>query len=349
MESGIITTPYDFAQVYIDSVNMGIYAVEEHFTLKMLKLNKRKAGPILRFNEDIHWEEELQLNDLIIKDSCLGYNGTGNFKSTKISLYDSYDYINKDSIVMKAIDKLNNFRNNEIVISEHFDLNLWAKYFAICEVFGANHGTRWHNVRFYYNPETELIEPIGYDCGYVSGKPILHEVFDDNEKEFSNERYLRMFFSDTVFMKRYITELRKINNIDYIEKSYNINPKERNKISKELNYEFDVFYNKTKLIERQGYIEEVYNPIKPLYSYFKNDTLIFSNSYKLPINVTKLKSANDSILFNDLYLPPKSKKENLFYTKKINPFNKKDKIIVFYEIIGERKIRTLMIDNYYNN
>ena len=136
MESGIITTPYDFAQVYIDSVNMGIYAVEEHFTLKMLKLNKRKAGPILRFNEDIHWEEEQQLNDLIIKDSCLGYNGTGNFISTKISLYDSYDYINKDSIVTEAIDKLNNFRNNEIVISEHFDLNLWAKYFAICEVSG---------------------------------------------------------------------------------------------------------------------------------------------------------------------------------------------------------------------
>ena len=150
-------------------------------------------------------------------------------------------------------------------------------------------------------------------------------------------------------MKRYITELRKINNIDYIEKSYNIKPQERNKISKELNYEFDVFYNKTELIERQEYIKEVYNPIKPLYSYFKNDTLIFSNSYKLPINVIKLKSANDSILFNDLYLPPKSKKENLFYIKKINPFNKKDKILAFYEIIGERKIRTLMIDSYYNN
>ena len=64
----------------------------------------------------------------------------------------------------KAISLLEGFRRRELKTSDVFDVKQMAKYFAVADLCGAEHATRWHNVRFYYNPVTSRLEPIGFDA-----------------------------------------------------------------------------------------------------------------------------------------------------------------------------------------
>ena len=51
-QEGILTTRYEFADLYINNESKGLYAIEEHFTPELLQSQGRKNGPILKFSED---------------------------------------------------------------------------------------------------------------------------------------------------------------------------------------------------------------------------------------------------------------------------------------------------------
>ena len=64
---------------------------------------------------------------------------------------------------------LNNIKLGNFHINDHFDIDKWAKYFAIIDLTGAYHGSLSKSVKSYYNPTTGLFEPIGYDLHKGAG------------------------------------------------------------------------------------------------------------------------------------------------------------------------------------
>jgi len=54
-KEGILTTRYEFIDLYINNESKGLYALEEHFTPELLISQGRKNGPILKFSEDDVW------------------------------------------------------------------------------------------------------------------------------------------------------------------------------------------------------------------------------------------------------------------------------------------------------
>ena len=72
--------------------------------------------------------------------------------------------INKKSQYFLARDLLNSFLNKNAEVKDVFDVDLLAKYFAISDLLSADHGYIWHNLRFYYNPVTGRLAPIGFDA-----------------------------------------------------------------------------------------------------------------------------------------------------------------------------------------
>ena len=65
-----------------------------------------------------------------------------------------------------AISKLNKLKQNEISAEEIFDLEKWAKYFAVIDLTNAIHGAITKSVKLYYNPVIGKFEPIGFDGHY---------------------------------------------------------------------------------------------------------------------------------------------------------------------------------------
>ena len=65
-----------------------------------------------------------------------------------------------------ASKKLKNFFQGKSNAIEHIDMDLWAKYFAIVDITQTFHGLLAKRVKFFYNPVSGLIEPIGFDGHY---------------------------------------------------------------------------------------------------------------------------------------------------------------------------------------
>ena len=58
-KEGVLTTRYSFMPVYINGVEIGVYAIEEHFEKQLLESKDKREGPILKFDEEGVWEMAL--------------------------------------------------------------------------------------------------------------------------------------------------------------------------------------------------------------------------------------------------------------------------------------------------
>ena len=61
------------------------------------------------------------------------------------------------------------YQDDKFQISNYFDEEKWAKYFALSDVLKMFHGTVTKSVKLYYNPVSGLFEPIAFDGHYQSG------------------------------------------------------------------------------------------------------------------------------------------------------------------------------------
>jgi CotH protein len=213
-QEDILTTYYDFLIVELNEKQQGVYAIEEHFDKVLLERQKRREGPIVRFSEDGFWagmkrqtfqtegiDHEVKIN---IKTPQAA--PTTPFQEKKTisdkALHDQFE---------QAVILLEQYKQGQTAVEDVFDIESMAKYFAICDAFSAHHGIAWHNQRFYFNPVTGKLEPIGFDgFGEV---PSLNNTFLGmgalNKRKVDKENIENFFFLDESFTRLYSFYLEK--------------------------------------------------------------------------------------------------------------------------------------------
>ena len=341
---GIVSLRYDFIDVTINGKHLGIYALEEHFEKRLIEHNLRREGPIIRFNEGLAWAALLQRG-----------SGGGGYLSSDIDAFNT-NKILEDSTNYEQFQKANNllesFRTGELNTSDVFDVDKLAKFFAITDLIGAEHGSKWHNTRFYYNPVTSRLEPIGFDGS--SGQHISSIV---GTLGVTGGGYYGTIFSDPVFFKQYVHELERASQPSYLDNLFteldvgltrNIDI-----IHKDCPWYYfskDVFYN------NQNCIRKVLNPVKGLHAYFYQNTtngsiiLEVGNIQSIPIEILSV-SYKDAQIFepkqNWNILQAKISSEPVQY-KKIEfmlpeGFNWSDQCIadlrLNYKLLGTSRLR----------
>ena len=209
-DEGVLNTNYDFISVRFQGKDLFL-AKESHFNQNLLKSQGRENGPILRINEDRMWEKRKP------KKKTLNYKWEENIPlslTEKIKIYKNYE----DSIVVTdAKQLLDDFRHGLITVSEAFDLENVAKFWAISNVFKADHGLVWSNMRFYYNPSSKKLEQIAYDCfGNRINEPNL--LFRGSEKGHTNVEFHHLFLKDSTFLEHYEFYLKKYSSEEYLQK-----------------------------------------------------------------------------------------------------------------------------------
>ena len=311
----VLAPRYEFIEVIINGNNKGIYALEEHFETQLIESNNRRDGVFIKFNEDLY--RTFQSEE--IKASGSSILNRDFYSFSDIDTFD-VNAILEDPVKRAQFDRAKNllesFRIGKLKTHEVFDVDKLAKYYAISTVLGSIHGAGWHNIRFYYNPITSLLEPIGYDgsprsSSYKSelltgNHPSCIELYENYETDFKCSANLTFFdeslFGDSVFFESYMKELERVTQKPYLDELFS---ELNDKLNGNLNilHKDNSFYHFPKEIfyYNQDYLYRTLNPPQSLEANFESSDakgimLSVGNINSLPIEILGA-SYNDSIDF----------------------------------------------------
>lgn len=274
----VIYLKYDFIHLKLNEKDLGIYALEEHFGQHVLERNNRPNGAILRWNPNLYWEwriDELQKTYLNEQYSS--------FSSSIVEPYEKGTVEKNENLTetyIKGAQKLEAFRRGEKSTSEIFDVEKLARFHAIIDLVGGHHSLDWSDVKFFYNAETDKIEPVGYESFSVrktesiAGQRIP-ELYEQPEMNYHNR-----LFSDSIFFQKYIEELERIADENYLNEFIT-------KIQKELDKKIGI------VAHEYPYIKFSFEP------YFENIELIRHNlSLPKPFHAFLENSSDSSVLIS---------------------------------------------------
>jgi hypothetical protein len=159
-DEGLLSVGYRFVRLVQNGSYKGIYALEEGFAKELFEFQGRREGLIIRYDEDLMWEYRTAYeNDEMVPWAVETFYVIDDFQSGRIA---DDPALSKQRDV--AIGSLRAFRNGTRPASQVFDADAMGKFLALCDLWGARHALLWHNLRFYYNPVTTRLEPVGFDA-----------------------------------------------------------------------------------------------------------------------------------------------------------------------------------------
>ncbi len=360
IKEGLIGLRYSFVSVGLrmngksndlSFTNLGLYALEEGFDKYLIESNQKREGPILKFDESMIWKDRafaFKAGDgvKLLDNEQLQYIGAINVFSPKEVL--SSELLTKQFSTAKNL--LNYFTaNDKFSISKAFKMEDIAKFNALSNIFGATHGLISHNLRFYYNPVTSLLEPISFDC--MGGERLNKILFYFNSKK------------DIAYLEKFAAALEQVSSEEYVEHIFTDSKEEINKNIDLLQTEFSTFgIDKNVLVTNARMIKKYINPSTAFTAYLDHmdETRIVievKSRTSFPIEILSLRYKNEKdIAFpeNRIVNPLGSQYvifqrpgsfDNLFVNKKkkIAGFklaNHLEDIVISYRIAGTSIIRT---------
>jgi len=167
----VLAPRYFFVNTIVNGDDIGIMAVEEHFSKELLEANGRREGVIIRFDESWFWS----VASLDTDDNIFDNYKNAPIDAFRLSRIAESEQLSKNNTI--ALGLLRGFVNGELSASKVFDVEQMGRFLSVVELWGTIHPIRWANQRYYLNPLTLKLEPIGYDAN------IHHSIVTANEPE----------------------------------------------------------------------------------------------------------------------------------------------------------------------
>lgn len=220
----VLATHYSFLPVSLNGKNMGIYAFEEHFEKELLESQERREGVILKFDEDLFWA-------WMIHGKINEEKGHFPYFEASVMLPFKKKRTLKSESLKRQLELGNNlvelYQRCDDKLSDYMDVDRFAKYYAILTLANASHAR--NNQRWYVNPVTALLEPIGYDCysthdTKVDSNTVFHYTTKKEwywPKTGPYDYFLSFLFQVPQFQERYLHHLNTITNEDYLRSFFN--------------------------------------------------------------------------------------------------------------------------------
>jgi hypothetical protein len=301
---GLIGLRYNFISVSINGKPKKLYALEEKFDKHLIENNQRRDGIIFKINTDYVWKNfhSQGINQAFPFGELVPFQFSSLQKDP-----------NKLAQLQLLINQFELFKTGKLKTSDLFDVKSLATFFALIDLMGYQHATALDNLRFYFNPITLKIEPIGHDNqeispltkrvnGLLGFEKIINKpsVFG----ELDSDNWYAAVFQDEVFYREYIQALSKNAQINFLDDFHK-------KIESELTHNEDVIqqyypeytFDKIEVVRaNQLFIRKVLANSDIIYA-----NLVTDNKKNIEIecsNVSKLPVEIHSIILNDsIYLP----------------------------------------------
>jgi hypothetical protein len=195
--AGLIYHENDFISLKINEDKEELYLLEEKSSVQTLKRNKRPMGPIISFST-----EKLRKSNQEKQHKQIKNNYSEAYYQSEIKP------LFKDTHNLRAIQLLENYRSGELPPEKVFNMDKTARLFALAELVGYIHQLQFHNIKFYYNPDEDRLEPIANDfqfsllSNWTSGLLTIdgflnsnkHIVFPFSQKLLKNQKFINLVF-----------------------------------------------------------------------------------------------------------------------------------------------------------
>ena len=200
---GIITPRYRFVRLIFNGDDRGIYALQEGFGPELATAQSRQEGVVVGFDTTKLWEMIGQMGG----EAAAEANPITNLTADSYSLFsiDTLYDVEQEDQQDAAIDLLSSLQDGSLPAREIFDIEQMGMFLALADLWGAADGAQLTNLRFFYNPRTGRLEPIGFN-----GSPKM----DDNAQRIP----ISAMYGDAQIQAAYVAAAEQIAQPDYLER-----------------------------------------------------------------------------------------------------------------------------------
>tara|TARA_Y100001968_G_scaffold178033_1_gene163018 strand:+ start:1767 stop:4361 length:2595 start_codon:yes stop_codon:yes gene_type:complete len=299
---GLIAPRFSFSPITINGKRYPIYAIEENFDKYLIENNRKKEGPIF-----------MLVNRRKTRKSYEFYEDISFHQK---AYYENYDEGKK--LIRRAERLIKGYFSGELKASEVFDLDLMAKAFVLTDLFGWDHALHTHNIRFYMNPLTGLIEPIPFDQEVIYEtriRGLVGERYINLSKDINpiklksiplTFKFISKLFEDSDFSNKYVNKLVEISQEEWLDSFFD---SVRKPAQKSLNilhksypwYSFDK--KKDQLYNNRDFIKSKLNPTSAVKAFIikkssedNSFNARIANTYNLPIEIVAITNTKQDII-----------------------------------------------------
>ena len=276
---GILTARYAFVNLVFNGHSWGTYALQEGFGDALMTRNDRVPGVLLAFDTDLLWRSIARFGDA----EHTYADPVGKLTSTAFPFLevDAFSDAAIDRDVARsnqrdvAVSRMRALQAGQVPPSEVFDVETYARFLSLVDLWGANEAVSVANLRYYYDPDTGRVEPIGF-----VGNPL------------SSEERLPMAAThgDTGLQAAYAREAKRVSDPSYLDGLRAELEEDLLRLQRILQRhagEMDLPWE--ALEQRQAWMRHSIDPIQPVFAYLGDATTSVSATIEIDVaNVVNL-------------------------------------------------------------
>jgi hypothetical protein len=348
----ILSTTYDFVKVKINKQDPIVYALEGHFDKILLESQQRREGPIIKFTEDHFWDA-YYVSRKMRRTGPSGDVGFNSYWSSRILPFKEKKFKTNENLKNQfeiGQNLMNEFKTHSKSLSEIFDMDRMAKYLALSELSIAHHGLVWHNQRFYYNPVTSLLEPIGFDAyGNTTPEKNYNELYSKKvyQRNWVVYEPMEKLFFNPVFVSKFFRYLNKYSSDEWFSLSMSKLEEDIERKEKFLQSQYsDYTFDRTNLNDRVLKIRTELFPFNEIVKVHSVETtsdslsILIQNLFHFPLEIiatgTNAYDGKQNMEYPIMLFPQQKNKRAKYDTLVVPGFAEK----IFYRLPGTDSIFT---------
>lgn len=270
----ILVARYQFVRLVFNGEPRGIYALQEGFADELVVAQGRPQGVIVKFDTDLLWESIAHFGgdaQAATADPIVNMAGT-DFQYFEVDTFRTETIARDPELSAQkdaAIGLLRALQTGELQASEVFDVEKYGRFLALVDLWGATQGTSLVNMRYYYNPTSARLEPIGFNANPLGSDTRLS---------------LAATYDDPLLQAAYVREASRISQPGYVEQlQVELEPEFRRlqqAISAE-HRESEPPWD--KLRRRQQHIRLSLDPVQPVFAYLGSPEMATMGTLRIDV------------------------------------------------------------------
>ncbi len=277
---GVLSARYCFVRLILNGDDWGVYALQEEAANELLAAQGRPPGVIVKFDAELLWKSMAHFQG----DARAAYADP----STNLSASD-FQYFEVDafrdaaisddpllsSYQEQAVGLLRALQSGALPPAAVFDLEKYGRFLALVDLWGATQATSLLNLRYYYDPTTARLEPVGFNANALASDARLS---------------LAATYGDPSLQATYVEQALLLSQPEYLEQLQSELEPEWQRLQGALEAEYpDLAPPWEQLRARQERMRRSLDPVQPVFAYLGDPTLALSGTLRIEVgNVLNL-------------------------------------------------------------